>query len=124
MIIRLAVESDKKEYLRMVEKLSCFNRENHAKECIVDDYKIVLRAIKEKAEDRFESNDENVQIFVWENDSQIVGYAVGEIYHENMINDNGTGDIGLFDELYLDEVELIKKPKYMNGNIFMHKFRL
>jgi len=32
----------------------------------------------------------------------LIGYALGKIYEENLGADNGTGQIGLFDELYLN----------------------
>ena len=104
MHIRLAVENDKSNYLELVEKLSRFSRGNHAEECIIDDYKLVLNAIKQRAESRFDRVDDNIQIFVVENENIIIGYAVGEIFEESMNSDNGTGRMGLFDELYLDEV--------------------
>lgn len=103
MKIRLAEARDKIEYLKFVENLSKFNRRNHCKESTKDDYSKVLSAIKERAESRFDAKDENIRILVAECDGELVGYAVGEIYEEGLTNDNGTGRMGLFDELYLDE---------------------
>jgi GNAT superfamily N-acetyltransferase len=103
MIIRVAEQRDKIELLKLVESLSKFNRENHEPECKSDAYYIVLSAIRERAEMRFDTDDKNIRILVVETDGRLVGYAIGEIYEESLTSDNGTGKIGLFDELFLAE---------------------
>jgi len=101
--IREAKIKDKDSFLFLVEKLSRFNREKHDIQCKGDDYVLVLREIGIRAAERFEKAGENIRILVVEQEGKLIGYALGEIYRENPASDNGTGKIGLLDELYLDE---------------------
>ena len=65
--IRQAVESDKDTFIDFAVKLSQFSRKNHDIESKYDDYSLVVKAVRKKAE-------------------------------------NGTGIMGLFDELYIDDM--------------------
>lgn len=103
MKIRDIEEKDRDDYLRLVIELSKFNRAHHPLECKNDDYEMVLSAIKENAEKRLDHKSDGVKILVVEGEIGLIGYAVGEIYEENATSDNGTGKMGLFDELYLDD---------------------
>jgi ribosomal protein S18 acetylase RimI-like enzyme len=102
MIIRQANYDDKNDFIKFTVRLSEFNRSNHSENSKYDEYRKVLSAIKDKASKIFESRDENILILIVESEGKSIGYALGRIYEEDQIADNGTGQIGLFDELYLD----------------------
>lgn len=101
--IRHAVEKDKSFFVDFALKLSRFNRGNHSGECKYDDYEMVADSIKRKAEETFDSWDENILILIAEVDGRPAGYALGRIFEEEDTADNGTGRMGLFDELFVDE---------------------
>lgn len=102
MIIRKAVDSDREFYREFAVKLSEFNRSNHPEHSKYDDYQVVLAEIRRKAEATFDARDEDLLILIAEEAGQALGYALGRIYEEDPCADNGTGRVGLFDELYLD----------------------
>lgn len=102
--IRHAMDEDKNSFIEFAVKLSEFNRKNHKIECKYDNYDNVLVSIREKAEETFNNRDENTLILVAELDNRTVGYALGRIYEEDETADNGTGVMGLFDELYVDDL--------------------
>ena len=102
-IIRKVQEKDLEYFFEFSVKLSHFNRNNHNIQCKYDDYDLVLKSIREKAELTFKTRSEDVRIFIAEVNKIPVGYAIGSIYYEKETADNGTGKIGLFDELYVDD---------------------
>lgn len=102
-IIRKAIPEDKYFFIEMVLKFTCYNREHHRKECRYDDFIQVLDAIKSKAIKTFTNRDDDVLILIAELNSKPAGYALARIYREETTADNGTGRMGLFDELYVDE---------------------
>ncbi len=101
--IRKALDNDLNTFLQFVEKLTVFNRENHNIECKHDDYSIVQKSIRKKAEATFRSRNKNSVVFIAEINHKPVGYALGRIYEEDKNADNGTGKVGLFDELFIEE---------------------
>lgn len=100
---RPAEAKDRNTYIDFTLQLSKFNRRQHHESCKYDDYNKVLQAIKEMAEDRFDNQSEDSLILIAELDNEPVGYALGRIYQEDKTLDNGTGLIGLFDELFIDK---------------------
>lgn len=46
--------------------------------------------------------DSDIDIFIAELEGKPVGYALGRIFEEDEAADNGTGRMGLFDELFVD----------------------
>lgn len=103
MIIRKIEKRDESSFLKLVEDLSRFNREHHDEKSKRDDYDIVIAAIRKRAIKRLEFHNNTLNILVVEMNGELIGYAIGEIYEEELTSDNGTGKIGLFDELYLNE---------------------
>ena len=102
--IRQAIESDKNIFIDFAVNLSKFNRSNHNSECKYDDYELVIKSIKGKAEETFKNRNEDTLILIAELENKSVGYALGRIYEEDETADNGTGRVGLFDELYIDDI--------------------
>ena len=101
--IRQAVERDKNIFIDFTVELSEFNRNNHNDESKYDDYSLVVKRIKRKAAETFNSSNESTLILIAELEDRPVGYALGRIYEEDGTADNGGGRIGLFDELYIDD---------------------
>ncbi|MTI71589.1 MAG: GNAT family N-acetyltransferase [Firmicutes bacterium] len=101
--IRQADESDKKVFIDYSIKLSKFNRVNHNNDSKYDDYSLVIKAIKKKAEETFKYRNENTLILIAEIENKPVGYALGRIYKEDETADNGTGEMGLLDELFIED---------------------
>ncbi|HYK72166.1 MAG TPA: GNAT family N-acetyltransferase [Pseudoneobacillus sp.] len=101
--IREAVDSDKDIFIEFAIKLSNFNRKNHSDECKYDHYELVMNSITKHAEETFNSRNDDTSILIAELEGKPVGYALGRIFVEDVKSDNGTGRMGLFDELFLDE---------------------
>jgi len=101
--IRQASEADKKLFIDFAVKLSNYNRQNHSDQCKYDDYDAVIAAIKKHAGETFDNKNEDTLIFIAELDGIPTGYALGRIFEESATADNGTGRMGLIDELFLDE---------------------
>lgn len=101
--IRQATESDKEIFSEFAVRLSEFNRSNHDSKCKYDDYEAVVCAIKENSLITFENRNDDILILMAELDGRPVGYALGRIFEEAGTADNGTGRMGLFDELFLDD---------------------
>lgn len=103
-IIRSAQDKDKNIFTYFTTRLVKYNQINHNKICISDDNcDLVMNAIQNKAEETFNNKNEDSLILIAECDSQRVGYALGRIYKEADTADNGTGRMGLLDELFVDE---------------------
>lgn len=102
MIIRKAMAVDRNDFIEFSIKLSDFNRKNHSDTSKQDVYENVKSAIRNKSNKTFESRDDNLLILIVESEGESIGYALGRIYDEEQSADNGTGQMGLFDELYLD----------------------
>ncbi|SKC81909.1 GNAT family N-acetyltransferase [Maledivibacter halophilus] len=102
--VRQAVDSDRDIFVDYTVKLSKFNRSNHANESKNDDYESVLNAIQRKAEKTFCNRNEETLILIAELENKPVGYALGRIYEQDETADNGTGLMGLFDELFVDDI--------------------
>jgi GNAT superfamily N-acetyltransferase len=100
--LREAVEKDKNVFVEFTVKLSKFNRGNHSDECKYDDYESVLISIKNRAEEIFNNTSEDTLILIAELEGSPVGYALGKIFQQDETADNGTGFMGLFDELFID----------------------
>jgi len=103
-IIRSAIESDKEIFIDFAVKLSDYNRANHYSECKYDNYEFVIDSIQRKAQETFHNRNEQIAIFIAELEGKPVGYALGRIFEEEVMADNGTGRMGLFDELFVDTV--------------------
>jgi len=101
--IRRASEEDRNDYIQFAINLSKFNRSNHKEKCKYDNYGMVLEAIKKRAERTFDCRDEDCLILIALVNGEAVGYALAKIYEEEKVADNGTGRMGLFDELYIDD---------------------
>lgn len=101
--IRSAQNEDKNRFIELSVKLSQFSRERHNNACKTDDYQNVLEAIRIRTEQTFLQRDDDMLILIAEVEAKVCGYALGRIIHEKPWVDNGTGRMGLFDELYLDE---------------------
>lgn len=102
-VIREALKEDKSTVVGYAMELSRFNRAHHEENCKYDNFDKVLEAIKGNAERSFDERDENAYILVALIDEKPVGYALGRIFEQDGNADNGTGRMGLFDELYLDD---------------------
>lgn len=102
--IRRAVDSDKQIFINFAVRLSEYNRANHNGECKYDKYEFVLNSIQKKAQETFHNRNEQISIFIAELEGKPVGYALGRIFEEEVMADNGTGRMGLFDELFVDTV--------------------
>lgn len=103
-VIRKALDEDINVFIEFSVKLSKFNRSNHSIEYKYDDYGLVLNSIRIEAEKAFINRDENTLILIALIDRKPIGYALGKIYEAEKTAANGTGKIGLLDELYVDEV--------------------
>lgn len=101
--IRRATDSDKQAYVDFSLKLSRFNRSRHSVDCKYDDYDEILKKIQREAEASFDACDDDTSILIAELDGKPVGFAVGRIYEEDDTADNGSGRMGLFDKLFLDD---------------------
>ena len=102
--IRKAVDEDVNIFVEFSVKLSRFNRRNHSIECKYDDYELVLDSIRIEAEKAFKNRNEDTLILIAEIDGKPIGYVLGKIYEEDKTAANGTGKIGLLDELYVDDI--------------------
>jgi GNAT superfamily N-acetyltransferase len=101
--IRPATDGDKETFAGFAVKLSRFNREHHEAASRYDDYETVLLAIKAHAEKTFDNRSQNDLILIARVDDVPAGYVLGRIYEEDPKADNGTGRVGLLDELYLED---------------------
>lgn len=101
--IRKAVDGDRDIFIDFAVKLSNFNRNNHNSECKYDNYELVINSIIRNAQEKFDSRNEDTSILIAELEGKPVGYALGRIFEEDETADNGTGRMGLFDELFLDD---------------------
>jgi len=101
--IRHAVDSDRNVIIDYAVKLSTFNRNKHNKECKYDNFEFIIKSIQIHTEEKFNNRDENTSFFIAELEGNPVGYVLGRILKENEISDNGTGRIGLLDELFVNE---------------------
>ena len=102
-IIRKAIENDFDSFVKLSEELSRFNRSNHHVKCKYDDYHSVLKSIREQAVRTFKTRSEDVSIFIAQVNNVPKGYALVKIYTEAETAENGTGRMGLLDEIYVDE---------------------
>lgn len=102
-ILRRALDKDRNDFIEFVMKLSKFSRSNHGIECKYDNYDMVLDAIKNRAENIFDNRNDECIILMAFIEDKAVGYAMAKIYEEERAADNGTGKLGLFDELYVDD---------------------
>ena len=100
--IRMALDEDVDTFVEFAVKLSIFNRNNHSIECKYDDYELVLSSIRERAKATFKNRNEDTLILIAEIDRIPIGYALGKIFEQEGTTDNGTGKMGLFDELFVD----------------------
>ncbi|MCM3766878.1 GNAT family N-acetyltransferase [Neobacillus niacini] len=100
-VIRKAEDTDRETFLYFVQGLSKFNRSNHPEEVTYDDYETVLNAITKKAAETFDERDHRVHILLAFLNGQAVGYALGRVFDQDGTADNGTGKMGLFDELFV-----------------------
>lgn len=101
--IRTAQDKDKNSFVELSIKLSQFNRENHCHFCKSDDFQEVLQSLRSKAEYTFLKRNDDMLILMAVVDEVVRGYALARIICEEPWVDNGSGRMGLFDELYLDE---------------------
>lgn len=98
----MALDEDVDTFVEFSLKLSIFNRNNHNIECKYDDYELVLSSIRKSAEATFKNRNEDTLILIAEINGIPVGYAFGKIFEQEETTDNGTGKMGLFDELFVD----------------------
>jgi len=101
--IRHAKDYDIEHILSFSKKLCDYSRANHDIKCKYDDYELVTKAIVEKVRTAFQNRDENTLYLVAESDQIPLGYVFAKIYEETQTADNGTGRVGLLDELFVDE---------------------
>ena len=101
--IREAENRDINIFIDFSVKLSNFNRQNHDNTCKYDDYETVISRIKSKSITIFENRNSDILILIAELKNEPVGYVLARIYEEDKTADNGTGRIGLLDELFIDE---------------------
>lgn len=100
--LREARENDKEIFVELTSALSRFNRQHHDEKSTYDDYSQVLEAIKSQALKTFENRyDGRTHIILAEYHQDIVGYGLARVYDEDATADNGTGQIGLIDELFV-----------------------
>jgi GNAT superfamily N-acetyltransferase len=101
--IRQAMDSDQEVFVEFAVKLSQFNRSNHSGDCKYDDYESVINAIRTNAQETFTKRNEDTLILIAEIAGKPAGYSLGRIFEQTAAADNGTGRMGLFDELFLDD---------------------
>jgi ribosomal protein S18 acetylase RimI-like enzyme len=101
--IRQARENDLNDFIKLSGKLSSYNRERHDNSCKTDDFQKVSKAKMARAEKTFLQRSDDILILIAEVEEKVCGYALARIIHEEPWVDNGTGRMGLFDELYIDE---------------------
>ena len=100
--VREACEKDEAIFLELTSCLSQFNRHRHDDRSTYDNYTQVLESIKNKALKTFESkDDERIHLIFAEYNQDIVGYGLARIYDEELTADNGSGETGLIDELFV-----------------------
>lgn len=100
--IRRAKDEDETIFKVLSTKLRKFNRNNHHNNNEIDDDSEA--SIKRKTEEIFRNRNEESLILIADCDGQAVGYAVGKIFQEDETADNGTGIMGLLDELFVDDL--------------------
>lgn len=130
--VRNATDDDINIFIDFSVNLSRFNRSKHKMECKYDDYELVLKSIRNNAEGIFKNRNKDTLIIIAEIDREPVGYALGKIFEEEKTVDNGTGKIGLFDELYVDDrargfgigKKLIKEVIYWMKEKGIHRIKL
>lgn len=101
--LRTAQDKDKNSFVELSIMLGKFNRENHYDACKSDDFQEVLQSLRSKAEYTFLQRNNDMLILMAVVDGVVCGYSLARIICEEPWVDNGTGRMGLFDELYLDE---------------------
>lgn len=102
MVIRRATNNDKEDFIEFSVELSKFNRSIHSLNNKYDDYAKVIKAIREKSAATFDNRNDDTLILIVTSEEKSVGYVLGRVYEEARYADNGTGLIGLIDELYID----------------------
>ncbi len=90
-------------FLAMVEELTLYNRSHHDPVVTQDDVDSVLEAVKSQALRFFHGSDETCQVLVALHQQRPVGYVLARIYEEAPEADNGTGTMGLLDQIYVRE---------------------
>ncbi|XMB67821.1 GNAT family N-acetyltransferase [Mycoplasmatota bacterium zrk1] len=103
-IVRKAVCSDKNTFVDFAVKLSKFSRDNHTDKSKNDDYNLVVKSVQKKAEETFNNRSENTMILIAELEGKTVGYTLSRIFQQVDTSDNGTGMMGLLDEIYVDDI--------------------
>lgn len=102
-LIREAVAGDKNAFVEFALSLCRFNRSMHHEQCKYDDFDKVLESVRRNAEKTFAERSDDTYILVALLNDKPVGYALGSIFTQEEAADNGTGRMGLFDQLYLDD---------------------
>ncbi len=102
-LIREALDQDKDVFVEFALSLSRFNRSMHHEPCHYDDFNKVLDAIRKNAEKAFDERNEDTYILIAFAERKPVGYALGSIFTQEETADNGTGRMGLFDQLFLND---------------------
>lgn len=103
MIVREAIAADKRVFLELTCQLAQFNRARHSDKHTYDDFPAVLSAICCQAEQDFAKRDQDRVIFIALKDGNPVGFGLARIYQEEERADNGTGRMGLLDQLFVTE---------------------
>lgn len=101
--IRQADTRDQDIFIDFSVKLSQFNRSNHNDENKMDNYDAVVEAIRKKAKATCSNVNEDTLILIAESDGIPVGYALARIFEEDATADNGTGRVGLIDEIFVED---------------------
>ena len=101
--IRQAVDDDEDTFVDFAVRLSKFNRNNHDSKCNYSNYEFITDSVKRKAQETFSNRNKDILILIAELEGTPIAYALGRIFEEDETADNGTGRMGLFDELFIDD---------------------
>ena len=102
-VLRPAEDTDEELVAGFLLELSDYNRARHSARCTTDDYSCVREAIRAGALKAFRERDEDVHVLIAEVAGLPVGYALSRVIEQKPEADNGTGRLGLLDEVYVEE---------------------
>ncbi|MBB6453558.1 GNAT superfamily N-acetyltransferase [Salirhabdus euzebyi] len=102
--LKSATNEDEDQFLKLVLKLSEFNRQNHKEQNKYDYYELVISEIQRRAKEKFlQRHTQSVFLRLAILDGEAIGYVLAETYNEQAFADNGTGKMGLIDEIFVLE---------------------
>lgn len=102
-VFKIAEESEKDTFVKFGLMLREFNRQNHNEQNKYDNFEEIKKQVTLSLSKTFEARNLNTFIQFAYLNNQPVGYVLAKIYEEDSEADNGTGKMGLLDEIFVHD---------------------